>query len=114
MPASLLRSHPRYGQVQTSTNRRVLPEVAGWMAPNASRRGFENGNDTLLRRNLHRKQVAPNRGYNQKLDLDEMTIAAVVGDDILENSFAGAVQKCPPAVKILRGVRGTYSRADND
>ena len=54
----------------------------------------ENGNYTLPRHCLQRKKVAPNRGYNQDLDPDEMAVVIVVGPS----------SNAPSAVRILRGV----------
>ena len=56
---------------------------------------MKKGNDTLLHRCLHRKQVAPNREYNQDLDPNETIISEFVGDEALENSFPGAVSNAP-------------------
>ena len=59
----------------------------------------ENGNNTLPCRCLYQKQVAPNLGYNQDLDPDEMTIAVVVDNDAQENPFASGIQQRPPSGK---------------
>ena len=44
-----------------------------------------------------------------------MTVAIVVGDDALKNSFAGAVKKRPPSGEDLaRRSKPTYSPGDGD
>ena len=62
---------------------------------------IENGNGTLPHRFLHRKQVTTNRGYDQDLDPNDMSITAVVSDYALENSFACVVQQRPPSNKMF-------------
>ena len=60
-------------------------------------------NNTLPHRCLHREHLAPNRGYTQDLDPNEMANALVVGDDALKNSLADAVQQ-RSVLRILTGV----------
>ena len=56
----------------------------------------ENGDNTITCCCLPQEEVAPNRGHNYDLDSNEITVAINVGDDALENSYAGAVEQRPP------------------